>query len=125
MSGCLVLPPCDPRADVGILYIEASGHLPMCGHDTIGVVTALIQHGHVPSTEPTTRLVLDTPAGLVETTAAVEDGHVTSVTFTSTPSFLYAQDVALEIPDSGTITVDIAWSGNCSPSSTPRQSVST
>ena len=96
-----MLPPCDPRADVGILYIEASGHLPMCGHDTIGVVTALIQHGHVPSTEPTTRLVLDTPAGLVETTAAVEDGHVTSVTFTSTPSFLYAQDVALEIPDFG------------------------
>ena len=112
MSGCLVLPPCDPRADVGILYIEASGHLPMCGHDTIGVVTALIQHGHVPSTEPTTRLVLDTPAGLVETTATVRDGRVTSVTFTSTPSFLYAQDVPLEVPGVGLVEVDVAWGGN-------------
>lgn len=112
MSGCLVLPPCDPRADVGVLYIEASGHLPMCGHDTIGVVTALIEHGLVRSREPVTRLVLDTPAGLVETTAAVSDGHVASVTFTSTPSFLYAEDVPLELPEVGTVRVDIAWGGN-------------
>jgi proline racemase len=112
MSGCIVLPPCDPRADVGILYIEASGHLPMCGHDTIGVVTALIEHGHVPCAEPTTRLVLDTPAGLVETTATVNQARVTSVTFTSTPSFLYARDVRLDLPGIGTIWVDIAWGGN-------------
>jgi proline racemase len=112
MSGCVVLPPCQPSADVGILYIEASGHLPMCGHDTIGVVTALIEHGHVASSEPMTRLVLDTPAGLVETTAAVSDGRVTSVTFTSPPSFLFAKDVQLDVPDVGTIGVDIAWGGN-------------
>jgi proline racemase len=112
MSGCIVLPPCDPTADIGILYIEASGHLPMCGHDTIGVVTALIEHGHVPSTEPTTRLVLDTPAGLVETPATVRDGRVCDVTFTSTPSYLHAQDVRLEVAGHGTIEVDVAWGGN-------------
>jgi proline racemase len=112
MSGCVVLPPCDPRADVGVLYIEASGHLPMCGHDTIGLVTVLIQHGLVPSSEPTTRVVLDTPAGLIETTAAVKNGRVTRVTFTSTPSFLYAQDVALDVPGIGPITADVAWGGN-------------
>lgn len=112
MSGCVVLPPCDPRADVGVLYIEASGHLPMCGHDTIGLVTVLIQQGLVPSTEPTTKLVLDTPAGLVETTAAVRDGRVTSVTFTSTPSFLYVKDAVIQIPDVGAVSIDIAWGGN-------------
>lgn len=112
MSGCVVLPPCNPKADIGILYIEASGHLPMCGHDTIGVVTVLIERGHVPSTEPTTNLVLDTPAGLVETTATVEDGRVISVTFTSTPSFLYARDVELDVPGIGSVEVDIAWGGN-------------
>lgn len=49
--------------------LEAGGHLPMCGHDTIGLVTVLLQHGLVPAVEPTTQVVLDTPAGLVETTA--------------------------------------------------------
>lgn len=112
MSGCLVLPPCDPRADIGILYIEASGHLPMCGHDTIGVVTALIERDIVASEGPVTTLTLDTPAGLVETTATVDDGKVTSVTFTSTPSFLYARDVKIDLPDIGGIEVDIAWGGN-------------
>jgi proline racemase len=112
MSGCLVLPPCDPRSDIGVLYIEASGHLPMCGHDTIGVVTALIQHGLIPSAEPTTSVVIDTPAGLVETTAEVRQGRVERVTFTSTPSFLYARDVGLDVPDLGQVSVDIAWGGN-------------
>jgi proline racemase len=112
MSGCLVLPPCDPVADVGILYIEASGHLPMCGHDTIGVVTALIEKGIVPAVEPVTSVVLDTPAGLVATTAQVSDGKVSSVTFTSTPSFLYARDVRVELPDAESVDVDIAWGGN-------------
>jgi proline racemase len=112
MSGCIVLPPCDPRADVGVLYIEASGHLPMCGHDTIGLVTVLIERELVPITEPTTYVVLDTPAGLVETTATVEDERVTSVTFISTPSFLYARDVPVDLPGVGTIQIDIAWGGN-------------
>jgi proline racemase len=49
---------------------------------------------------------------LVETTAAVRNGRVTSVTFTSTPSFLYARDVAVSVPDCGPVTVDIAWGGN-------------
>jgi proline racemase len=112
MSGCLVLPPCDPRVDLGILYVEASGHLPMCGHDTIGVVTALIEHAHVSATEPLTRMVLDTPAGLVETTAVVTEGRVDSVTFTSTPSFLYARDVKADVLGVGAVEVDIAWGGN-------------
>ncbi|MEV0287693.1 MULTISPECIES: proline racemase family protein [unclassified Kribbella] len=112
MSGCIVLPPCDPRADVGVLYIEASGHLPMCGHDTIGLVTVLIQHDLVPVTAPATELVLDTPAGLIEAVANVQDQRVTSVTFTSTPSFLYARDVDITLPGVGTIQVDIAWGGN-------------
>jgi proline racemase len=56
--------------------------------------------------------VLDTPAGLVETTATVSEGRVTSVTFTSTPSFLYARDVQLEVPDLGPLEIDVAWGGN-------------
>jgi proline racemase len=112
MSGCVLQDPCDPRADVGVLYIEASGHLPMCGHDTIGLVTVLIEAGFVTAVEPVTQLMLDTPAGLVETAAAVRDGRVESVRFRSTASFLLADGVGIELPGGRRLTVDIAWGGN-------------
>lgn len=36
MSGSILYPPHDPLNDIGILFIETSGCLPMCGHGTIG-----------------------------------------------------------------------------------------
>lgn len=113
MSGCILQEPCDPRADIGVLYAESSGHLPMCGHDTIGLVTVLIEAGLVEATAPSTKVVLDTPAGLVETEAVVDDdGRVQSVSFVSTPSFLFAEDVAVPLPDGRVLAVDIGWGGN-------------
>ena len=112
MSGCVLMQPCDPNADVGVVFIEASGYPPMCGHDTIGLVTVLIETNRVAVTGPTVRVVLDTPAGLVETVATVEDNRVTSVSFYSTPSFLLHQDAVIPVPDVGPVTVDIAWGGN-------------
>ncbi|MFP5346185.1 MAG: proline racemase family protein [Actinomycetes bacterium] len=112
MSGCVLQAPCDGRADVGVLYIEASGHLPMCGHDTIGLATVLVEAGLVDAVEPVTRIVLDTPAGLVETEVDVCDGRVRSASFVSTPSFLLAADVRVGLSDGTRLTVDIAWGGN-------------
>ena len=45
MSGSILYEPCDPENDVGILFIETSGCLPMCGHGTIGTVTVMIEKG--------------------------------------------------------------------------------
>ena len=39
MSGSILYPPTDPANDIGVLFIETSGCLPMCGHGTIGTVT--------------------------------------------------------------------------------------
>ena len=74
MSGAILQPPTRPDADYGVLYIEVSGLLPMCGHGTIGVATVLVETGMVPVTEPVTTVRLDTPAGLVTVDVAVEDG---------------------------------------------------
>ena len=65
MSGAILQPPSRPDADWGVVYIEVSGCLPMCGHGTIGVATVLVETGMVEVTEPVTRVRLDTPAGLV------------------------------------------------------------
>src|ERR671920_185691 len=80
MSGAILQPPTRPDADYGVLFIEVSGCLPMCGHGTIGVATVLVETGMVPVTEPVTTIRLDTPAGVVVAEVAVEDGAAKAVT---------------------------------------------
>ena len=74
MSGAILQPPTRPDADWGVVYIEVSGCLPMCGHGTIGVATVLVETGMVEVTEPVTTIRLDVPAGLVEARVQVQDG---------------------------------------------------
>ena len=87
MSGAILQPPTRPDADYGVLFIEVSGCLPMCGHGTIGVATVLVETGMVPVTEPVTTIRLDTPAGLVVAEVAVDDGAARSVTLRNVPAF--------------------------------------
>src|SRR5882757_9531209 len=88
MSSAILQPPTREDADWGVLFIEVSGCLPMCGHGTIGVATVLVETGMVAVTEPETRIRLDTPAGLVEVRVAVEDGVARAVTLRNVPAFL-------------------------------------
>ncbi len=112
MSGALLVEPCHPEADVGVIYIETGGYLPMCGHDTIGFCTALVEMGMIPVTEPVTTLKLDTPAGLVEVRIDVENGKAKLVTFRNIPAFLYQQDVTVDVEGLGEVRCDIAYGGN-------------
>ena len=65
MSGSILYPPTNPENDLGILFIETSGCLPMCGHGTIGTITIGIEEGLIhPRTLGEVRL--ETPAGLVK-----------------------------------------------------------
>ena len=92
MSGAILQPPCRDDADWGVVYIEVSGCLPMCGHGTIGVATVLVETGMVEVHEPETLVRLDVPAGLVEARVRVEDGRAKSVSLRNVPSFLHATD---------------------------------
>ncbi|MCB5165517.1 proline racemase family protein [Streptomyces bambusae] len=112
MSGAILQPPTRPDADYGVLYIEVSGLLPMCGHGTIGVATVLVETGMVPVTEPVTTVRLDTPAGLVSVDVAVDDGAATSVTLTNVPAFSVGLDLKADVPGLGTVTYDLAYGGN-------------
>ncbi len=112
MSGAILQPPTRPDADYGVLYIEVSGCLPMCGHGTIGVATVLVETGMVTVTEPVTTIRLDTPAGLVVAEVAVRDGHADAVTIHNVPSFSLALDAAVQVPGLGQVRYDIAYGGN-------------
>jgi proline racemase len=112
MSGAILQPPTRDDADVGVLYIEVSGCLPMCGHGTIGVATVLVETGMVEVTEPVTTIRLDTPAGLVVAEVAVQDGAARSVTITNVPSFVAGLDRAVQVPGVGEVGYDMAFGGN-------------
>lgn len=112
MSGAILQPPTRPDADYGVLYIEVSGCLPMCGHGTIGVATVLVETGMVEVVEPVTTIRLDTPAGLVVADVRVEDGAATAVTITNVPSFSAGLARAVKVPEFGEVVYDLAYGGN-------------
>jgi proline racemase len=112
MSGAIMQPPTRPDADWGVLFIEVSGCLPMCGHGTIGVATVLVETGMVEVTEPVTEIRLDTPAGLVVAEVAVEGGAARSVTIRNVPSFSLALDRHVEVDAIGRVDFDMAFGGN-------------
>jgi proline racemase len=114
MSGCILTEPTTPGADLGVVYIEVGGYLPMCGHDTIGLVTALVETGQIPlpAGADGVEVALDTPSGVVRAWAEVRAGRVVEVRFDNVPSFLYRRDLEVAVDGLGPVRLDIAWGGN-------------
>jgi proline racemase len=112
MSGAILQPPTRADADWGVLFIEVSGCLPMCGHGTIGVATVLVNTGMVVVTEPITTIRLDTPAGLVVAEVAVRDGVAKRVSIRNVPSFSLSLDSTVEVAGLGQVEYDMAFGGN-------------
>ena len=111
MSGSILYPPTDPANDVGVLFIETSGCLPMCGHGTIGTVTIAIEHGLVIPKIPG-KLKLETPAGLVNIEYKQEGKKVRSVKIRNVKAYLSAEDIQAVCPDLGELTLDVGYGGN-------------
>ncbi|MEP3386587.1 MAG: 4-hydroxyproline epimerase [Reichenbachiella sp.] len=111
MSGSILFPPSDPQNDVGVLFIETSGCLPMCGHGTIGTVTIAIEEGLITPKVPG-KLRLETPAGLVLVDYLQEGKKVKWVRLTNVKSYLAAENLTIESSDLGELTFDVAYGGN-------------
>jgi len=111
MSGSILYPPTRPDCDIGILFIETSGCLPMCGHGAIGTVTIAVEHGLVRPREPGV-LRLDTPAGMVEARFLQSGPHVENVRIKNVPSYLHGRDYEVDVEGLGTLRVDVAYGGN-------------
>jgi len=112
MYGCVLTPPVRAEADLGVLFMHNEGYSTMCGHGVIALVTTLIETGAFPIAGRQTPVNLDTPAGLVRATAHIDHAsRVERVSFRNVPSFVYAEDVALDLPEFGSVTTDIAFGG--------------
>ncbi|HEX8216650.1 MAG TPA: 4-hydroxyproline epimerase [Allosphingosinicella sp.] len=111
MSGGFLYPPTTPDADCGILFIETSGCLPMCGHGTIGMVTFGLEHGLIEPRERG-RLTIEVPAGTIGIDYRQEGPKVTAVRLRNVPSFVAERGIELDVPGLGPLEVDVAYGGN-------------
>lgn len=104
-SAAMLVPACHPGADIGVFFMEPFGYPPMCGNDTVGLVTMLIDSGQIAASG-------DSATVLVEATARIVDGIVRDVTFNNVTAFVTARDGKIEVPNFGIISADVACGGN-------------
>ncbi|MBV7390447.1 MULTISPECIES: proline racemase family protein [Enterococcus] len=115
MFGAFICEPVHEEADYGIIFMDAGGYLNMCGHNTIAAMTTAVETGWV-DVKPGDRevkVVQDTPAGIVTGMVHLdEDYSAESVSFENVESFLYKENVSVNVPDVGEIKVDISFGGS-------------
>ena len=111
MSGGFLNPPTQPGTDVGILFIETSGCLPMCGHGTIGIVTFGLEHGLIQPAEPG-KLRIEVPAGVIDVAYTREGDKVTAVRITNVPAYVAARGIEVDVEGIGPLVIDVAYGGN-------------
>lgn len=111
MSGAFLYPPTREDTDIGFLFIETSGCLPMCGHGTIGTVTVAIEQKLVAPKQAGV-MRIEVPAGIVVAHYTMNGSSVESVRIENVPSYLDSTGLEVECPVLGTLRVDVAYGGN-------------
>jgi proline racemase len=102
------------EASFGLIYMDACRYPYLCGHATIGAVTTLLETGLVkarPDEHGLAKIVVDTPSGPMATKARIKNNRVVSVSFTSVPCFVFAKDITLDLPSSGSLNIDLVCAG--------------
>jgi len=108
----LLVPPKDPRAQMGFIIMEPEDTPPMSGSNSICVATVLLDAGILPMEEPKTRLTLEAPGGLITVVADCRAGKAERISVENVPSFVDRLDAPLEVEGLGAIRVDVAYGGD-------------
>jgi proline racemase len=110
-SFCLLVPACDPAADVGLIILQPDQAHGMSGSNAMCATTALLETGMIPMVEPESVVTLDTAAGLVKATAICDGGKVVRVTLDMPASFMLRQDAVIETAEWGPVRYDLSFGG--------------
>ena len=108
----LLVPPKNPKAQMGWIVMEPQDTPPMSGSNSMCVSTVLLDTGILPMAEPITRLVLEAPGGLIEVVAECKDGKAERIHVTNHPSFVDKLDAIIEVEGIGSLRVDTAYGGD-------------
>lgn len=110
-SFCLLVPACDPAADVGLIVLQPDQAHAMSGSNAMCATTALLETGMMPMVEPESVVTFDTAAGLVKATATCVSGKVVKVTLDMPASFVAKQDAVIETAEWGPVRYDLCFGG--------------
>ncbi|OPL10530.1 MAG: hypothetical protein AVO34_10715 [Firmicutes bacterium ML8_F2] len=111
MYGAVLTEPTDPKADLAVIFIDSALYNNMCGHGSIAIGTIAVELGWVPTVEPVTTVILETPAGLVKLEVEIDEGSPVGTTLHGVPSFLYQEKISLDLNDK-VVLVDLVYGGN-------------
>jgi proline racemase len=114
LNADLVVPRCDPSADVGLVIINQRPVYPlMSGGNILCFVSAILEAGVLPidRTSEITTVRVDTPGGIVVAHAKCSGDRVEHVTVENVPSFATHLNQQLDVPGLGALTVDVAYGG--------------
>jgi len=111
MSVDLIVPATDTTAAAGYIIMEVMGYPIYSGSNTICTATAVLESGIVPKQEGHQQFKLESPAGLVQIDARVENGVVESITCEGLPSYIDTYQASIQVPGIGKVTYSIAYSG--------------
>lgn len=111
MYGCIMTEPVTADGDLGVLFLHNEGFSTMCGHGIIGLAKVALDTGMIERAGDRPVIKMDTPAGRVTAYAQREGSRVTSVSFHNVPSFVYALDQTVDVPDLGLVRYDVAFGG--------------
>jgi proline racemase len=110
MFGAVVVPPANPAADLGLVFMDGGGAVEMCVHGTIGAVTALVETGRLqPSRDG--MLTVDTPAAPVRLRIRRSKGRVSAVELEGVPSRSVATGLRARAGGKA-VAYDLAYGGN-------------
>ena len=110
-SFCLLLPPTRADADAGFIVLQPDCAHAMSGSNAMCAMTAILETGMKPMTEPQTIVTLDTAAGLVRAVAACADGKVVGVSLDMPPAFVAGRNREITTETWGKITYDLCFGG--------------
>ncbi|HLW91318.1 MAG TPA: proline racemase family protein, partial [Roseiarcus sp.] len=108
----LLVPPKNPRAQIGWIIMEPADTPPMSGSNSICVATVLLETGIVPMVEPETTLTLEAPGGIIEVTASCRASKAERISVRNVPAFADKLDARLEVAGLGALKVDTAYGGD-------------
>ena len=108
----LLVPPKDPRAQMGFIIMEPEHTPPMSGSNSICVSTVLLDTGIIEMQEPETHMVLEAPGGLIQVRAECADGKAQRIFVRNVASFAGQLDAVLDVEGIGRLRVDTAYGGD-------------
>lgn len=110
MFGAVVVPPADPSADLGLVFMDGGGTVDMCVHGTLGAVTALVETGRL-KLRHDRAAVVDTPAGPIKVRIRRSGARVTAVELDGVPSRSVATGLPARV-GAADVSYDLAYGGN-------------